>query len=182
MPDTPLSVKGLDQAKRLGRRMAKKGINRLVSSDYLRTQQTAQQIADVCDVEVELNSLLRERNFGELRGQSYDLLETDPFAPDYLPPKGESWLTFHERIAEAWKQIQEISAATQGNTLFVTHGLVCRSLYQQQCKLPRTLHSLSDYANTSLTEISAEPPWTIRRLNCVSHLNDTSEASNGGII
>lgn len=179
MPDTPLSARGIEQARKLAQRIKQKGITRLISSDYLRTHQTAEQIAKICDIEIEYNPLLRERNFGDLRGQSYDFLEQDPFAPDYVPPKGESWFVFNQRVAEAWTQICRAAANTQGNAMFVTHGLVCRSLYQEQCSMPSDLRDLSNYANTALTEITAKSPWTIRRLNCTSHLQDSAEMSLG---
>lgn len=182
-PDIPLSAKGNDQARSLAQRVKTLGVTRIISSDYLRTQQTADHVASATNLPVEYNPLLRERNFGDLRGTSYDDLVQDPFdvEADYIPPNGESWLVFNQRIAQAWKQISEEASTTQGTLLVVTHGLVCRSLYQRQFNIPSTLQDLSNYGNTALSEVGIIEPWTMRLLNCTAHLQQQNALGNSAI-
>ena len=153
-PDIPLSAKGNDQAKSLAQRLSALGITRIISSDYLRTEQTAEHVADTVDLQVEYTPLLRERNFGDLRGTPYDDLVQDPFdiESDYTPPNGESWVVFNQRVEQAWKQISKEASPTQGRLLVVTHGLVCRSLYQRQFVIPDQVKDLSNYGNTALSD------------------------------
>ncbi len=182
-PDIPLSVNGNEQAQSLAQRLKSLGVTRIISSDYLRTQQTAEHVASATNLQVEYNPLLRERNFGDLRGTSYDDLVQDPFdvEADYIPTNGESWQDFNQRIAQAWKQISEEASTTQGRLLVVTHGLVCRSLYQRQFNIPSALKDLSNYANTALSEVDIIEPWTMRLLNCTAHLQQQNASGNSAI-
>lgn len=169
LPSTPLSATGEQQAKCLAQRLQNENITRIISSDYLRAAQTAQALSQLTQIEVELNPLLRERNLGDIRGQSYDSLDLDPFALDYIPPNGESWTDFHKRVARAWQFIAQQFTHSNGHLLIVTHGLVCRAL-MPHLQLPKDVKSLSQYGNTSLTKIQDTPPWNIEFLNCTAHL------------
>lgn len=169
LPDTPLSTSGLQQASLLAVRLQNENITRIISSDYLRAQQTAQAFSALSHLEVELSPLLRERNLGDIRGRSYDELGMDPFALDYIPVNGESWAVFNERALQAWQFISLQASQTQGHLLVVTHGLVCRALLPH-LNLPSNVKSLSQYGNTSLTKIEAQAPWNIEFLNCTAHL------------
>jgi probable phosphoglycerate mutase len=182
-PDIPLSAKGNDQAKSLAQRLSALGITRIISSDYLRTRQTAEHVAAVVSLQVEYTPLLRERNFGDLRGTSYDDLVQDPFdiESDYIPPNGESWLVFNQRVEQAWKQISEQASPPQGKLLVVTHGLVCRSLYQRQFVIPDEVKDFSSYGNTALSEVETIEPWTMKLLNCTAHLQHQKASSISSI-
>lgn len=182
-PDIPLSARGNEQAQSLAQRLSSLGVTRIISSDYLRTQQTAEHVASATNLEVEYNPLLRERNFGDLRGIPYAELVQDPFdvASDYIPPNGESWLVFHQRVEQAWKQISKAASATHGRLLVVTHGLVCRSLYQRQFNIPSEVKDLSNYGNTALSEVDTIEPWTMSLFNCTAHLQDQNASAKGAV-
>ena len=84
--DTPLSDRGEEQALRLAQRLSKEGITRILASDLPRAAMTAQALSDEIGVGIEFEPLLRERNFGRLRGQRFTDLEAqdiDPFAEKY---------------------------------------------------------------------------------------------------
>ena len=90
---------------------------------------TAEHVQRATGAPMAIEPLLRERNFGDLRGKPYAELAFDSFALDYAPPNGETWPAFHERVDRAWARVQELAASTTGGSLaVVTHGLVCRSL------------------------------------------------------
>ena len=72
----------------------------ILTSDYARAHATAEAIAAAAGAPVEVEPLLRERNFGVHRGSAYAALEVDIFAPDYAPPGGESVPEFETRVGE----------------------------------------------------------------------------------
>ena len=173
MPTTPLSARGRDQAARLAARLAPLGIARILTSDYLRAVETAEAIAARSGAAIVVDPLLRERDFGDIRGTPYDALGgIDPFALDYHPPNGESWAQFHARVAVAWELVARVAAATDGNLAVVTHGLVCRALVDEHLVLPAGETAPSLWGNTALTEVAHAPPWTVRVLACTAHLVD----------
>ncbi len=177
LPSTPLSTAGEEQAELLAQRLKNESVARIVSSDYLRAQQTAQAFSRITHIEVELSPLLRERNLGDIRGKSYKELDMDPFAADYSPPNGESWPEFNQRVTRAWEFITQQAALTDGDLLIVTHGLVCRALLPH-LTLAKEVKSLSQYGNTSLTKVQDSAPWNIEFLNCTNHLEPDTTRDN----
>jgi broad specificity phosphatase PhoE len=171
-PDTPLSGRGTAQAKRLARRLAGEQIGRILASDLARAVMTAECLQATCGVPIVHDPLLQERNFGAVRGTAYADLGFDLFAPDYLPPEGEGWPAFHERVTAAWRRIRETAAATPGHLAVVTHGLVCFSLVERHFALADGIDVPMRFGNTSLTVVENTPPWAVTRLNCTAHLED----------
>jgi probable phosphoglycerate mutase len=175
-PDAALSSRGVGQAERLARRLAREGIARIVSSDFARAVTTAEHLRRATGAPVSVDPLLRERNFGDLRGTPYAELGLDMFAPDYAPPNGETWPTFHARVDLAWARVQDLAAATSGNLAVVTHGLVCRSLVARHLVLADGETVPERWENASLTIVDGGAPWRVRLLNCVAHLDDLDTA------
>jgi probable phosphoglycerate mutase len=170
-PDTPLSARGIAQAERLARRLARHPVAAIVSSDLARARMTAECVAAATGAPVSLDAKLQERNFGDLRGTPYAELTCDPFAPDYVPPGGESWDDLHARVDAAWEVVQAFArAAGSGDLVVVTHGLVCHSLVRRRLSLA-PLALPAGFANTSLTLVDPEPPWRVSRVNCTEHLD-----------
>ena len=170
-PETPLSERGVEQARRLGERLARHEVARILSSDYARAETTAARIAEETGAPLEREPLLRERDFGSLRGTPYADLQVDPFAPDYAPPDGEDWETFHTRVDRAWERV--VAAAAVGPLVVVTHGLVGLSLAGRHLTLPTDeAFGLTGLGNTSLTSVEAMPPYRVTRFNCTAHLED----------
>ena len=170
-PETPLSERGLAQARQLGERLAGMGVGAIIASDYARARMTAEAVSLASGVPLQIDPDLRERNFGALRGRSYADLEIDPFAPGYTPPEGESWEALHARVDAAWEVIARAAPAADPNLVVVTHGLVCHSLLTRKLQLPEGLDYTGGLANTALTVIDAVPPWRVRVLGCTAHLD-----------
>lgn len=181
-PDTPLGDNGLEQARRVGRRMSKLNIGKVICSDYARAHTTAQHIAQETQAELIVVESLRERNFGELRGQPYESLTgVDIFARDYHPPAGESWDQFDSRVDEAWASIIQHASAVNGHLAVVTHGLVLKSLFDRHLDLNGlNLEDELVVGNTAVTEVNSSAPWQIKLLACVEHLQFSS-ASVGAV-
>jgi broad specificity phosphatase PhoE len=117
VPETPLSDRGLLQAEQLGERLANEKsleVVKIITSDYLRAVQTADAVSQALDMPVVYERLLRERNFGDLRGKlNHDLQMNgiDVLGEYYHPPNGESWDMFRARMEQAWEVIMEESRA-----------------------------------------------------------------------
>lgn len=180
-PDNPLSPRGLDQAERLARRLADAGITRIVSSDLARAAMTAEPLQHATGAPLELEPLLQERSFGDLRGTAYADIEFDIFAEAYAPPNGESWEIFHARATLAWARVLALADATAGHLAVVTHGLVCRSLASRHLVLPSDQGVPERWENTSVTIADPPAPWRVRLLNCIAHLDDHSAESGTAV-
>jgi probable phosphoglycerate mutase len=177
MPDSPLSDNGNIQAVQLAERLAQSEISDIVCSDYLRTKQTASYVAEQIGIAPNYTELLRERNFGDIRGRPYADLNFDPFALDYQPINGESWQAFDVRISLAWDHITAVAEQAGGDVLVVTHGFVCGSIVANHSRLETGLEAPTRWGNTSLTEIEAALPWLVYKLNCTAHLDHPTDLS-----
>ena len=144
--DVPLNATGHAQAQRLAQRLAAEPVHHIVSSDLLRTRQTAQPILGLAPLaqssELVTDALLREQNFGRIDGMRVEDIKTQhadvwagwtQFQSDYAVPDGESTRQFHTRVMQA---MHRLAAVYAGQTLVVvTHGGVLDMLY-------RTVHGL----------------------------------------
>ena len=177
LPDDPLSPRGVEQAERLGRRLAREGVRHIVSSDFARARTTAECVQRATGAPLSFEPLLQERNFGDLRGVPYSQIAFDAFAPDYAPPNGETWDVFHARVDQAWARVQELAEAIDGDharaghLAIVTHGLVCRSLAARRLILSDGVTAPERWENTSLTIVEHPAPWRVLLLNCIAHLD-----------
>jgi len=171
-PETPLSERGLGQARRLARRLADFPITTIVSSDYKRAQMTAEAIAAVTGLGIEIQESLRERNFGDARGVAHADLPVDLYAPDFHPNGGENWPMFHERVAVAWEEVKKRAARAEGDLVVVSHALVCRALVENHLKLAPDMDAMVHrWPNTALTVIEDDAPWQVSLLACGAHLD-----------
>jgi probable phosphoglycerate mutase len=200
-PEIPLNPRGIRQAARLADRLCSLGFAHVVCSDLLRARMTAEPLRACGDVSargdmsarghasaqghasarghmsargraIEETPLLEERSFGDLRGTPYAELTVDPFAPDYVPPNGESVEAFHRRVAQAFALIVERRRGLPGALVVVTHGLVIRALLANHA---RTTGLPDHLANASLTILDPDPPFTARLVNCTQHLEGELE-------
>ena len=182
--DTPLSARGVEQAQALARRLAAMGVAGIVSSDLPRALRTAQAIAAASGARIETSTLLQERNFGDLRGRSYDGLSINPLTLLEAPPGGESGEAFARRVALAFEHIVQRRAALGGTLAVVTHGLVIRALLGTHVTLPDATPAPTHLGNTSLSVVDARPPHRVTLLDCTRHLDanskDDANALSGG--
>lgn len=180
LPDARLSLDGEQQALRLADRIKHTGITHILCSDYERTRQTADPLVSVTGIRCEFSPLLRERNFGDLRGQAYGNIGEDFFAPDYVPSNGESWEEFDHRVAKAWQLILQKASETAGKLAVITHGLVCLRIVSNHTKVDDAALVPNHWANTSITEIDSSSPFRVNLLNCDRHLETGLKSSSHG--
>ena len=181
--ETPLSDRGREQAILLAQRLSTEGITRILASDFPRAAMTAQALSEETGVEIEFESLLQERNFGHLRGQTFVELEAqniNPFAENYEPEGGETWQEFDQRGCHAWSRIQSALPAS-GTLAVVTHGLVCSALLHHHLESePHASNPgrLYPFRNASFTLVESSPPWRVKLLNCAEHLETLGEQTS----
>lgn len=171
-PDTPLSDVGRVQAERLGARLVGVGVGRILTSDLPRAVATAEAIARHTGASLAVDPDLQERNYGAIRGTPYAELREDIFGPDYVPPDGESWETFHARVDRAWSRVCA-AAGGPGALAVVTHGLVCWSIVSRHVAAAAESGASMRFGNTSLTILEGPTPWRTTLVDCTAHLAGT---------
>ena len=182
--DTPLSERGLAQARALAVRVAGISVRGIVASDLPRALRTAQAIALVTGLRIDTSALLQERNFGDWRGQPHASFAVDPLAHAGAPPGGESHAAFAQRVAQAFAHILELRNALGGPLVVVTHGLVLRELLATHVALAPGMQVPTHLGNTGVTIVKAQPPHRVTLLDCTLHLDtlaaDDTQALSGG--
>jgi len=179
-PDVPLNDRGMRQAEQLARRLLAHGFVSILCSDLLRARMTAAPLAARSGVAIEESPLLQERNFGDLRGVPYADLAEDPFGPEFVPPNGEDWPTFHARVADAFAFIVSRRRSLNGTLVVVTHGFVCRALVERHALLPEGVVAPERFDNTSITVLHEDAPHGASLINCTRHLMTSLEMDGNG--
>jgi probable phosphoglycerate mutase len=139
--DIPLNAEGERQARLLAEALAPGRIDLLVSSDLQRARQTAQAVAMLRGLPLQIEPGLRERCYGGFEGLLYAEIEQrfpvefaawqgrdiDGILPDGKN-RGETFRAFFDRATEA---ILALAAAHPGQTLaLVAHGGVLECAYR----------------------------------------------------
>jgi broad specificity phosphatase PhoE len=169
-PDVPLNERGIRQAEQVAQRLSAYGFVHILCSDLLRARMTAAPLAAWSGIAIEESPLLQERNFGDLRGMPYAELPEDPFGPDFAPPNGEDWPTFHVRVANAFALIARRRGDVNGTLVVITHGLVLRALVERHAQLPEDIVTPERFDNTSVTVLHERAPHGASLVNCTRHL------------
>jgi 2,3-bisphosphoglycerate-dependent phosphoglycerate mutase len=180
-PDTPLSSLGQRQAQYLAQRFIDTKIDLILCSDYWRTQQTAKPLVAKQGCAIVLNDILRERNFGDLRGKTYDEVGHDFHHPNYAPPNGETIAQFRYRTQQSWQYVLQQCADSLENIVVMTHGLVLREWLRQQLYVPVNLKSAeATFENTSVIIVDMLDKKTVLSLCDTSHLLPLGQAMHQG--
>jgi len=179
-PDVPLNERGMRQAEQLAQRLFAHGFVRIICSDLLRARMTADPLAVCSGITIEESPLLQERNFGDLRGVPYAELTENPFGPDFAPPNGEDWPTFHARVADAFALIVGRRRSVNGTLVVITHGLVCRALVERHAVMPEGVVVPERFENTSVTVLHEDAPHGVNLVNCTRHLTASLEMDREG--
>ncbi len=140
--DIPLSEEGQRQACALGTALASERPVAVYASDLQRARHTAQPVATVHDLPLNLDPALRERCYGAFEGMLYDEIGArypEAFArwrardPHARYPAGEreaeTLHEFHQRSVDAVTRIARQHVA--GKLVIVTHGGVLDCLYRE---------------------------------------------------
>lgn len=179
--DVALSPLGIEQAEKLAAHFPVDKLEAVYSSDLARAMTTARCVADRFGLTVEACPELRELNFGDWEGLTYDgIVAKWPDAldnffqhPDVLEiPHGESFPALRERALDA---VEKIVARHPEQTVAVfAHGAILRTI------MTAALHMDLKYVwtirqfNTAVNIVTyTEHGTTVELLNGTGHLKYT---------
>lgn len=178
--DIPLNEVGRQQAELLARRFEDEPcrIQALVSSDLIRSVETAQAVADVLTLPVELDAGLRERRYGIFEGLSFnDLALKYPSAAKavrercvhYNLEDGESLVSFQRRIMTT---LEAIAARYPNQRVLVfTHSAVLDVVYRRLHGVALNHPERVTNPNVGINRIEVGPSgWAVLQWGDVSHL------------
>lgn len=176
--DVELSAAGLRQAERLRDRLAAEKIDAIYSSDLLRASLTAKIIASRHQLDVITCAELREINFGDAEGLTFD--EISQLYPEVTKlwvqrspkleyPGGESLDQFNNRVSKFQDRLEK--HAPEQTILMVAHSGVLRTLVCQLLgiELRYRWQFRLDFASLSIIETYRQGA-VLSLLNDVSHL------------
>jgi broad specificity phosphatase PhoE len=132
--DVPLRAEGISQSARLAAGLGRRRPTRCYCSPLARTQQTARIISESIGLSVTTDRDLREINFGEWEGMTFDqaaarhpeaVARWASFSDDFAFPGGESLRDFLERIQ---RTADRLAADPSERILVITHGGVIRAM------------------------------------------------------
>ena len=184
-PDSRLTAQGQEQARSLGRRLARLGgVDRIVASSLPRTLETAERVAAECGaVRVEGEQGFWELSKGEWEGsmprngvpaEIAAAIQADPFGFRY--PGGESYRDVVARAAPALDAWVQRSAGQR--VLFVLHGDVIRAVLYHLLRFPSDAIRDAAIFPCSLSEFLHEPGrYRMVRYNDDNHLVQDGLAS-----
>jgi alpha-ribazole phosphatase len=130
--DPELNAQGRAQLIKLTHLLSQDAIETVYSSDLRRAKSTAQAIAAARNIPQVLRPALREIDFGEWEGMSWEQIQQlDPdFAQEWMAayphlpaPSGESFQAFEARILE---EVNQLIEHNRGPIAVVTHAGVLR--------------------------------------------------------
>ncbi|HET9287175.1 MAG TPA: histidine phosphatase family protein [Gaiella sp.] len=152
--DVGLSAHGRSQCAALARALAPEQVVAVVASPRVRAVETAAAIAEPHGLDVRIEPDLRELDFGDLEGRTYDEIAaslpdlyaawmTTPTAVRF--PGGESYADLHARSDAA---VSALRTAHEGETVVaVTHGGIVRAV----------LHSVLGLAPERIFRLAVDP-------------------------
>ncbi len=183
MLDVPLNALGMQQAKLVADELARiVDVAEMVSSDLVRTRETATPIANATGFEPRFDVRIRERHFGVWQGMTYEewrIKDAEGMArynagdPDYGPEGGETASQFLARCVSAVSDL--VTASKEKALILVTHGGVVSSMVRHAQGLnPQSARSWS-VPNASISVwrveyVNDEPVFYVDRIGDVAHL------------
>lgn len=177
--DSPLTEKGILQAKAVGVRLQHEGFTALYASHLGRVLETAQHIADVTGHPIQIDERLQERSYGIFEGLTqaeasvhhgaiYQDYKTN-FSPDFAVPEAES---MRQLLVRGQTVFQELAQRHAGERIaVVSHGSFLRSVLADMLGVPLGSQVGFRLANASLSEIAWEAgEWSVITLGEVYYL------------
>jgi broad specificity phosphatase PhoE len=188
--DTPLSDKGIEQAKFIANRVSKIKFDKLISSSVVRTRQTAEYISEATGKPIVVSDLFTEvKKPSSIEGKPYDdehakEIWYDWVKSEYTPGlKVEDGENYNELIARTDKAIEFLENQPEKTLVVVTHGFIMKSILArillQQTLTPESYRMFQKNAkteNTGLTVIGyspsfdEDPCWRLWIYNDHAHL------------
>lgn len=182
--DIPLDEVGRRQVELLAAAFHDRHLERVYTSDLMRSYDTAAPLAARTRAELISTPLLRERSFGDWEGKPYEAIRAGVLASaipsqEFVPPGGESMVQVQKRLLQ-WK---ESLGEMHGNVAIVSHGGSCSLLLALFLGAPPSTSRSFSFANTGVTELYRRDDGAFQmvRYNSVEHLNEEARESFGVI-
>jgi broad specificity phosphatase PhoE len=176
--ETQLTTLGEEQAKALGRRLAKEKLDAVYTSDFQRAILTAAYAVGERRITARVDPDLRELNYGawELQRESemrkaypaeHKLMRDED--PAWRPPGGENVAEVRQRTRAAFDRIV---ASHQGQrVLVVSHGTALNCLFSSLLEMPESHVFRIEVANCGLSSVEVRNGHVyVHSLNDTSHL------------
>jgi len=168
--DSPLTEKGIEQAKAIANRLKDLKFDLAFSSDLQRASRTAKEILKFHpNIKLNQKKELREMSKGKYEGMKrkhfYKELNKQNILYCYFRPEGgENYLDCLPKISQFYKELPD------KNILIVGHGgsIICSILHLLNIPIEEYREYLTD--NTSLTIINNKQ---MELFNCTEHLSKT---------
>ena len=185
--DSPLTPKGMAQARAVAQVLDAETFTAFYSSDLGRAKHTATIIADKLGRRFLTDSRLREQHYGLLQGcdgRAARMVDPGFFESlargdaDYAPKGGESRRQRHQRAITALTEIAEQHPG--GKVLIITHGGIVDSLFRETLGIPFESPRKYSLYNTAINRFSfCNGTWTLRLWGEISHLADAGATDAG---
>lgn len=129
--DSRLTRRGMDAARKLGKRLSGRGVTRIYTSDLGRCTETTELINRYLGLKVTRARALREQNLGEYSGRPEALLGRIHIrSPDAVMPGGESFNQMRRRV------LRYVGRLGGRNVLVVTHEGCVRAILSHAYGIP----------------------------------------------
>jgi len=176
--DSPLTTRGMAQAKALAQRLAREQFSALYSSDLGRALQTAQEVANVTGHAIVTDARLRERHLGIFQGLNAEEINAKYLeerramrsqGPGYVIPGGESMVQQVERNMAC---LNELAARHEGEQIVVvTHGGVVSGFFRHTLEISLEAPRRFEFVNAGINVFAREDAnWMLLTWGDVSHL------------
>lgn len=159
--DSPLTEKGIAQAKALGEGLSDVAFAAVYSSTSKRAIDTAKNVIGDVDIEIQTDDRLKEMHFGSLEEQPNEWLwhkegVAGPawdyyYENGWVEYGGENFYIVGERMMEMLEEITQDSSLQGKNVLISTHGMSIISLMYEVD--PIMADTLGQVENCSITKI-----------------------------
>lgn len=176
--DSALTDMGIAQAERVAARIRQEhpDVSAIYASPLQRTFNTARKIADILQLEVIEEPLIKEYGIGVWEGETFsdlhkkfDFFKQVDADPHYAPESGESISQVGDRVSTALQSFRRQHPGEK--VVAVSHGaalaLGLAGLLDQDWYAWDKYH----FQNTSVTEVKLGEKPELIKLNCVAHLD-----------
>ena len=177
--DVDLNETGYMQAQKISERLSTQPIDVVYSSDLKRAKYAAEVIAAPHQLELNTSRGLREIDFGDWEGLTYDDLRRD--YPDLIkkwydnpvsvrPPGGEMLSEFKQRVVDCLQGV--IKNCEEEKIAIIAHGGTIRVWLAHLLEIPLNKNWRIEIHNTGLSIIKLYEDYpVIKLLNSTYHLD-----------
>jgi len=128
--DLPLSEEGIKQAQKAGEFLKRFTFDAIITSPQLRAKQTAEIVADILNLPLEVDERLREISYGVLEGKKHSEVENWEPYQRWLEDPVKNPLSGVDDFGDLQRRLESFLRDRYGegkNILAVTHGGIVRA-------------------------------------------------------